>query len=133
LSAEVAEERRAQVMEYCGRACALHLGSIEKVKAIQSKVKQIDGILDLLNQQEGLWCGRWIREGEIIYSICEKCGCPLIRSGWAKLSPAFCLCSVGWVKAVFEVALGTSVQVELEQAIGRGDPICKYIVSARGS
>lgn len=127
LGAKVDEKTRAQVLESCGWACAFHLGSIETVKAIHSKVKQIDELLHLLNQQEGFWCGKWIREGEIIYSICEKCGCPLIRSGWAELSPTFCLCSMGWVKTVFEFVLGTPVQVELEQAIGQGDPVCKQI------
>jgi len=42
--------------------------------------------------------------------------------------PNFCSCSVGWIKEVFETASGRPVRVELEQTIGRGDPVCKFIV-----
>jgi predicted hydrocarbon binding protein len=128
LDAEVDERTRAQMMEYCGRACALHHGSIERVKAIQGNVKGIDELLDKLSQQEDLWCGRWVRDRDTIYSVCEECGCPLVRAGLVKLSPTFCHCSRGWVRAVFETALGGPVKVELEQAIGRGDQVCEFIV-----
>lgn len=128
LAAEVDEGIRARVMEYCGRACALHFGSIETVRAIRSSVKDIDELLDELNQQKGLWCGRWVRDEGAISSVCEECGCPLARAGLVELSPTLCYCSRGWVKAVFEAALGGPVQVELEQAIGRGDQVCRFIV-----
>jgi len=128
LDAEVDERTRAQMMEYCGRACALHHGSIETVKTIQHTAKEIDELLDKLNQQKDFWCGRWVRDRDTIYSVCKECGCPLVRAGWVELSPTFCHCSQGWVKTVFETALGRPVEVELEQAIGRGDQVCKFIV-----
>jgi predicted hydrocarbon binding protein len=45
-------------------------------------------------------------------------------------NPALCPCSRGWVKAVFTEALGEEVDVELVQAIGRGDERCAFRVSA---
>ena len=84
-------------------------------------------MLDLLNRQVP-WCGSWVRDGDVITSVCEQCGCPLVRAGWVRPSPAFCNCSRGWVKAVFETALGRPVEVELGQAIGRGDPVCRFLV-----
>ena len=36
----------------------------------------------------------------------------------------------GWVKAVFQEALGEQVQVELMQAIGRGDGCCEFVVQS---
>jgi len=131
LEAEVDERVRAQVMEYCGRACASYFGSIDTVKTVQSNVREIDELLDGLNQQKDFWCGRWIRKGDTIYSVCEECGCSLVRAGLVELSPAFCQCSQGWVKAVFEAALGRPVKVDLERAIGRGDQVCKYIVLSK--
>lgn len=128
LDAEVDEEARARVLTHCGRGCALHHGSLEQAKAIQQTTQDIDGLLDALNQQEGLWCGRWIRDGDTITSICEACGCPLVRAGLVKPSPTFCNCSPGWVEAVFEIVLRGPVTVELKQAIGRGDPVCEFIV-----
>ena len=41
---------------------------------------------------------------------------------------SFGLCSRGWVKAVFGEALGQEVDVELVQAIGRGDECCEFAV-----
>jgi predicted hydrocarbon binding protein len=32
------------------------------------------------------------------------------------------------VKEVFEAALGKPVEVDLTQAIGRGDKVCKFVV-----
>ena len=131
LEAEVDEETRERLMEYCGHACAFHFGSLYKAKAIQSEVTDIDELLNEINQQENFWCGKWVRDGEIIYSVCEACGCPLVRAGLVELSSTFCQCSRGWVKAVFETLLGKAIEVNLEQAIGREDKICKYIVSER--
>jgi len=128
LDAEVDEKTRAQVMEYCGRACALHHGNIENAKTIKRSAKGIGELLDRLNQQENFWCGKWVKDGDTIYSICEECGCPLIRAGLVELSPTFCDCSRGWVKVVFETVLGRPVEVELKQAIGRGDQVCEFIV-----
>ena len=128
LDTEVDERTRTQVMEYCGRACALHHGSIEKVKAIKRRAKEIDELLSKLNQQENFWCGRWVRDGDTIYSVCEDCGCPLVRAGLVELSPTFCDCSRGWVKAVFETIFGRPAEVGLEQAIGRGDRVCEFVV-----
>ncbi|MGA9349561.1 MAG: DUF6144 family protein [Anaerolineae bacterium] len=128
LEVQVGEDTRAELMEPCGQACALHHGSIEQAIAIKHSAREIDELLDKLNQQEGFWCGSWVRDGDTIYSVCEYCGCPLVRAGLVRLSPTFCNCSRGWVKAVFETILARPVEVELEQAIGRGDQVCRFSV-----
>jgi len=128
LDAEVDEKTRAQVMEHCGQACALHHEDIERTKIIQHDAKEIDELLDRLNQQENFWCGKWVIDGDIIYSVCEECGCPLVRAGLVEPSPTFCDCSRGWVKAVFETVLGRPMEVGLEQAIGQGDRVCEFVV-----
>ena len=50
--------------------------------------------------------------------------------GQVEICPTFCLCSRGWVKAVFIEALGQEVEVELRKAIGRADECCEFAVSA---
>jgi predicted hydrocarbon binding protein len=133
LDAEVDENTKTRVMEYCGRACAIAHESVETANAIRREVGGIDEVLEELNRVNGFWCGTWIREGDVIYSICADCGCPLVTEGLLEPSPVFCECSRGWVKAVFEEVFGGPVDVELEQAIGRGDPTCKFVVSPTGS
>lgn len=49
--------------------------------------------------------------------------------GYVEYGPTFCLCSRGWVKAVFTEALGEGVEVELVQPIGRGDECCEFSVA----
>ena len=51
--------------------------------------------------------------------------------GYLDNNPTFCLCSRGWVKAAFTEALGEKVDVELLQAIGRGDECCEFLVVPR--
>ena len=60
-------------------------------------------------------------------------GCPLVVEGYVSRSPTFCLCSRGWVKAVFGEALGEEVDVDLVQAIGRGDECCEFDVALHRS
>jgi len=128
LHAEADQETAARVMEYCGRACAAHFGSVAAVETLRRDLEGIDELLERLNQQEDFWCGRWVRDGEVIYSVCERCGCPLVQTGWVEVSPTLCQCSRGWVKTVFEAVLDRPVDVDLQQAIGRGDAVCRYVV-----
>jgi predicted hydrocarbon binding protein len=128
LDEQVDEETRSRLLEACGKVCARHHTSIEIARSIKKESKNIDEFLEKLNQQKDYWCGKWIREGDAIYSVCNECGCPLVLSGLVELSPTFCECSRGWVKAVFEAALEEPVEVELTQAIGRGDKVCKFVV-----
>lgn len=54
-----------------------------------------------------------------------------MRAGLITAKDTFCLCSTGWVKLIFSTLLGWPVQVELAQAMGRGDPGCRYVVNLR--
>lgn len=128
LAAEVDEKTQVQLIKRCGRTCAFYHGDVERARTLRRSARDIDELLDRLNQEEDFWCGRWTREGDTIYSVCEACGCPLVRAGLVELSPTFCNCSRGWVAAVFETILGRPVEVELKRAIGRGDPVCEFAV-----
>ena len=124
----VDEETKIKAIEKCGKACALYHGSIEKIQEMKRQRKNVEEILQQMNRKE-MWCGDWIKKGNIIYSVCKKCGCPLVRSELIKLSPTFCYCSKGWVKSIFELILEKPVQVILKKAIGKGDDVCHFIVT----
>ena len=124
------EGAKEKLLEACGRACAAHHGSIESARAIATRTSDIDEQLKLVNH--GIpWCGQWQRGDGSIFAVCESCGCPLVREGLIPLSPTLCNCSRGYVKAVFEAIWASSVSVELVQAIGRGDPVCCFVVRAQ--
>lgn len=122
--------KREQLLESCGRACAIHYGAIEMAQSIAKSTAQLDAQLNQVNRKIP-WCGKWVNEKGTITSVCASCGCPLVQEGLVTLSPVLCNCSRGYVKAVFEAILERPVYVELEQAIGRGDPVCRFVVRAQ--
>ncbi len=124
------DAKKEKLLESCGRTCAVHYGSVKSAQSIAKSAAEIDDLLKQVNEKIP-WCGKWVREEDAITCVCENCGCPLVREGLVTLSPIFCNCSRGYVKAVFEVILGRPVIVDLKQAIGRGDEICRYVVKAR--
>ncbi len=124
------DAKKEKLLESCGRTCAVHYGSIKAAQSIAKSTAKIDDLVKQVNEKIS-WCGKWVRKKDTISSICTSCGCPLVREGLVTLSPIFCNCSRGYVKAVFEVILGRPVIVDLEQAIGRGDRICRYVVKSR--
>lgn len=55
------------------------------------------------------------------------CLCPLAEAQTAgKISPTYCLCSVGYVKEMHERMLGRPVEVELVDSVLRGGKRCKF-------
>ena len=117
---------RLRIMERCGEACAEYEG-LEIARKIAEETDDIDEIVERTNE-EILWCGRWVREGDRITTVCTDCGCPLVRHRIVNLTGTFCLCSRGWVKAIFETLLKRPVEVELKKCIGRGDETCNFAV-----
>jgi hypothetical protein len=96
---------------------------------VQSLLATLDDEFDRETQARLLeTCGEWRRDGDAIVSVCERCGCPLVREGLVKLVPAFCECSRGFVGALFERVFGRPVSVVLKRAIGRSDPVCEFVV-----
>jgi len=124
---ELDDTTMKRLLESCGRTCAVHYGSIKLAQSIAKSATEIDVRLDQANQKIS-WCGKWARNKDTITSVCESCGGPLVKDGPVALSPAFCNCSHGYVKGGFETILERPVNVELEQAIGRGDPVCQFVV-----
>lgn len=117
---------RANILEACGRTCAELHGPLDRAQAVRNAGREIDELLDWLSlATDGLFA--WERDGPILEIVYRRCFCPLRASG-AVDEPALCDCSRGWLLEVFETACGRPVAVELKQAIGRGDPICRFLV-----
>jgi predicted hydrocarbon binding protein len=125
-------ETRARVMEACGEACAREEfwgPAIEIARRIAEEETDLGRILERANG-ELLWCGKWVRENDVNVCTCTECGCLLVNQGVVKMNATLCLCSMGWVKTIFETLLGKPARVELEKALGRGDDVCRYVVYA---
>jgi len=126
LETQTDEKTRLEMLGSCGRACARSGSTAGKAKAIKSGGKKIDELLQELSREtSGLV--EWQRDGGSVSLEYKRCFCP-IRAGKLVRSKAFCDCSAGWIKEIFETATGRPVTVHIEQAIGRGDPICRFLV-----
>ncbi len=117
-------DRGAQLflMESCGRACA-------RREAVQS-AHACQGDLSRLLSQLRRWVGKnnVTREGRLVHIAYEKCFCRLDDEVSARLGDAHCLCSVGWLKEMFETVLGKSVEADLLESIKRGAARCRFVV-----
>lgn len=57
------------------------------------------------------------------------CLCPLVESKPAGLSSTYCLCSVGYVKEMYDQLLQKSVDVELVDSVLKGGKRCKFKIT----
>ncbi|MFX1418674.1 MAG: hypothetical protein ACFE9N_07125, partial [Promethearchaeota archaeon] len=123
---ELSIVKRRKIMEKSGEACAI-AGSYEIAKKISEETTCIEEIIEKINNQIP-WCGKWNLKDNIISSICNECGCPLVRNKIVNLNSTFCYCSLGWVKLIFKTLLKKPIHVEMLKSIGAGDCTCEFVV-----
>ena len=122
LDEHVDEETRVKVLEQCGRQCQSQ-SFIQKARNIYTKSKNLDEFIDKL----GAVYKNLHTEGDNVYIIYPKCYCSFVsKIPPGNLSATYCNCSRGWAKALFEGALGRSVEVIMEESIMKGDKQCKF-------
>ena len=120
----VDEETKKSILEQCGRRC-ISPNLIKKASKIYEKVKDDEGFLEKLGEVYP----HLHREGKNIYITYPKCYCSFVNKiPPGQLSPTYCNCSRGWVKALFGGALGRQVEVLLEKSIVKGDDHCRFRV-----
>jgi len=117
-------ETCARVLEACGRQCAPD-GLMQKAREIYEASKDIGGFLARLGEVFG---AVQIEDGKV-YVVYPECYCDQIKGIPVDEIPnAYCNCSVGWVKQIFEFALGNSVRVERLSSVVAGDAECRFEV-----
>ncbi|MCK4449505.1 MAG: hypothetical protein KAX26_02825 [Anaerolineae bacterium] len=120
---QVDEERLANILENRGRAC-ISANYIKKAKDAAKDAKDTNEFLNKLGKTYRMLQ----REGDKVYVVYPKCYCHKIKEFKGDIPSNYCYCSVGWVKEMFEQALGRSVEVKLEASVLRGDKACRLRV-----
>lgn len=124
LERNVDEKTLAAVLEQCGRQCQSQI-FIKKAQGLYNKSKDMNDFLDNL----GRIYKHLRREDEKVYIVYPRCYCSRVNKiPKGMLSSVYCNCSRGWVKALFEGALGRPVEVIKEKSIINGDDECKFEV-----
>jgi len=120
-------EKGIQILEKCGRECAISHGLREKAKAIRDEIedkRNIDLLFTRYKEKAYDNSPRLYKKGNVIYLEYHECGCPLVKSGVVK-DPFFCHCTIGYTKERYEALFKRPVHVELLESILRGNKICK--------
>lgn len=122
LDEHVDEETKVKILEQCGRQCQSE-SLVKKARRIYEKSENIDKFLDKF----GKVYKNLHRERDEVYIIYPKCYCSNVNKiPPEKLSATYCNCSRGWAKALFEGALGRTVDVVMEESIVNGNEQCKF-------
>lgn len=112
----------AKLIEENGRACAGR-GALAWARSFDG---DLDRFLAAMRKEIGENNAR--RDGGRITLIYDKCFCPLVGDIPGPLPGEYCLCTVGWTKAVYGEITGKEVKVDLKGSIKRGDPQCRIEV-----
>lgn len=116
---------KESIIEKCGRVCFQSCDITGAISDIKKKTNDMGEMLAELNKA-GIGGGNLKIEGDTISGVYEKCYCPYRNALGESITPEFCNCTRGWAKSLFELILDRPVEVELEQSIGKGDPVCKF-------
>lgn len=122
MDAHLDEDTKISLMEACGRACARG-GPIDAAQKCQGDLGQLLSTLE-----------RWIgkgnarQDGEVVRVVYTKCYCHLVSDGPPTLPDTYCYCSRGWLKEMFETAMGSPVEVDLMESIKRGAQRCTFTI-----
>jgi hypothetical protein len=115
----------ARILEACGRQCAPD-GLIKKAKEIHETSKDVGEFLARLGEVFEML---QLEDGKV-YVVYPECYCEQIKGiPVDKVPNAYCNCSVGWVKEIFEGALGRPVEVARRSSVVAGDPECRFEVT----
>ena len=130
LDQELDEPTRRRIMERTGTLC--HEGSMKGAKPPTVGVERMVKAIAEHNGPDSV-----SRDGNVIHFNYVKnsaglrvadgyCLCPLVEDGPADLSPTFCHCSVGYVRHMFETALGRKTKVDLLESVRRRGKTCRF-------
>jgi len=113
-----------KILEACGRQCAPR-GLIAKAREIYQSAGDTAEFVARLGE---VFSAVQIEDGKV-FVIYPECYCEQIKGVPSEDIPnAYCNCSVGWVKEVFEGALGRPVGVRRVSSVIAGDPECRFEV-----
>lgn len=110
----------ARILEERGRNC-IGASYINKAKNAVKGTKNTDEFLENLAKVFPYLK----REDEKVYIIYPKCFCHHLKGFKGDVPRSYCYCSVGWVKEMFEQALGKAIEVKLQSSVLRGGKTCR--------
>jgi hypothetical protein len=95
----------------------------EKLALLNSLMASSASLEEFANQDRAKAAGLFFRDGSL-YLQFTFCPCPMLAEVDTLETNAWCQCTTGYSKVLFEQAFGCEVDVELLKSIKMGDSIC---------
>ena len=135
----VPEEDRVAVMEECGRkCCSINKGVVVKFRKRRSKCDSMDSFLESETKKpmRGMKVSKEGNEIHFYYTPRSfgkgmRCYCGLVGGlpPEETMSRTYCMCSVGFVKTLWESVLEKPVQVGLVRSALTGSDECEFKIT----
>ena len=129
---------RDEIMESCGRLCHDTAYPAPPSPTQEAAARFLEGISKSVGKENIEQSGD---ETVVHYQYTQNpsglnvadgyCLCPIMEDAPKGVSPTYCQCSVGYVRAIVEQGLGKPAKVELTESILRGGKGCHFIVRFR--
>jgi predicted hydrocarbon binding protein len=129
---------RDEIMESCGRRCHDTAYPAPPSPTPEAAARFLEGISKSVGKENIEQSGD---ETVVHYQYTQNprglkvadgyCLCPIMEDAPKGVSPTYCQCSVGYVRAIVEQGLGKPAKVELTESILRGGKGCHFIVRFR--
>ena len=110
-------------------ACGPQIEWIQAVKDVYDNEKDPAAFVEKTN---ALNLGYWLEyDGTSFYLMYPKCYCEFVNQVEDKLPKAWCYCTLGYTKKMFEYVLGKEVEVELIKSVKMGDQECRIMITEK--
>jgi hypothetical protein len=118
-------ETQEKLVAECGKAC-FNRHQFKKDIAIQG-TGDLDKLIEAYKKNFEIWKDN--DQVHIRYGVVsDRCYCPAANYRESKPNDIHCECTRNTHKAIFETALGRSINVEIAESLRRGSKTCHFIV-----
>lgn len=110
-----------------GCACGPEMGKIKRLQKLYHSASSLD---DFAQAATGLNEGYAIEyEQDSLVLVYPQCYCSCVKRVDKALSRAWCYCTLGYTRQMFEHVLGREVKVELLESVKTGGSCCRIRVT----
>lgn len=107
-------------------ACGPGAGKIHQLRKLFLKTENMDDFAEKMNgQNKGFTMEH---RDHCLYLIYPECYCSCVKQVEKEISKAWCSCTLGYTKTMFEGILGQEVEVTLLESVKTGGKVCRIQV-----
>lgn len=103
--------------------CQCGYGMEEKLALVKELMAGAASIEEFAGSEKAKAAGLFCQDGELFLQF-DFCPCPMLAQVDQLETDAWCQCTTGYSKVLFEQAFACNVDVELLKSIKMGEPVC---------